>query len=163
MLAVCGCFWAGCRMVNSRKERIAALRELEFALLLLRGELESRAAALPELCVFLRERTCGAARALFSGMAAQLSMLGEERFSSLWNRAVRESGTALEDREREELLGLGEVLGRYELETQLRRLEGCCTVLHQCREEAERAYPGQRRLCLGLSAAAGLLLAIVLL
>ena len=162
-LAVLAFLWAGIRTVKSKKERITALWELELALELLRGELESRAPALPELCGFLRRRTAGTAQKLFSALDELLPVLGEEAFSTLWRSAVKKSCTMLEPVERAELAELGDVLGRYELQTQTERLRCCIMALRAHREEAQQNYPGQRRLCLGLSAAAGLLLAILFL
>ena len=111
----------------------------------------------------LSERAGGQAGTFFTLLSASLEQLGQESFSRLWSRAAEAALGCLNLEEIEEISGLGLILGRCELGRQLAALDSCTAVLRTNLREAEGAYPGQRRLSLGLGGAAGALLIIVLL
>ena len=58
---------------------------------------------------------------------------------------------------------LGDVLGRYELNEQLESIDICLDSLNRSLRGLQTQYPERRRLVLGLSAAAGILVLIVLI
>ena len=58
---------------------------------------------------------------------------------------------------------LGDVLGRYELNEQLESIDICLDSLSRSLRGLQAQYPERRRLVLGLSAAAGILVLIVLI
>ena len=61
------------------------------------------------------------------------------------------------------LRALGDVLGRYELQEQLESIDICLDSLNRSMHGLQTQYPERRRLVLGLSAAAGILVLIVLI
>lgn len=154
---------AGALVVREKRARLRCLRDLCAALDLLRGELELHGAPLPQVFNAVSRYCIGAAKGLFQGLSLELALLGEEPFSALWSRAVRKNCPQLRDRELDELERLGLALGRYELSTQLVELTACRAFLINCGEEAERVFPAERRLWLGLCVSSGAMLAILLL
>lgn len=153
---------AGLGAVGGKKRRIGVLRSLTGALERMEGELDTRVTPLPELCRLL-SADGGQAGAFFAAVAASLDRLDRLTFSQLWREAGEACLGALEPEEREELDRLGQILGRYALPEQTAAIRACRAALRGRLEAAERAYPEQRRLSLGLGASAGLLLIIVLL
>lgn len=163
LLLVAGGFSFGICALREKRSRIAALRQIEAALELLCSELELHEAPLPEAVSNAARHAEGMGKALLHALEAQFPRLGEASFAQLWTAAVTRTCVPLLPHERDELNLLGHSLGRYELSAQLRELHACCVFLEERRNAAEQAFPGERRLLLGLSAAAGAFLAILLL
>lgn len=149
--------------LKQRRERMRLLEQLSAALNMAAGELSLRALPLPRLFELLSGRAQGAAAEFFAALCDGMDRLGEENFSTLWDKAAREKLPELMPEEREELKRLGAVLGRYELERQLEALRACAAVFDGALCRARRDYPDRRRLTLGLSACAGVLLIILLI
>ena len=156
-LSAAHCYSAG------TARRVAALREMDAALAHMRAELSMRLSTLPELAALLAESEHGTAQQFFSALESALAHLGEESFPALWRKCVNEQLNALRASERDEMLRLGESLGRYELGEQLSALDLCRAQLNTSAEHAASALPDQKRLAYGLSAAAGGMLCILLL
>lgn len=154
---------AGLIFLRAKKKRLAGIKNIYFALELLHAELVTRASPLPELCRLLEARSQGAAADFFGGLSGAMSELGERDFASIWRENARESFACLNSAELDEICRLGDVLGRYELQEQASALELCLTYLRSCQATAESNYPSEKKLGLGLTMAAGLLLIVVLL
>ena len=150
-------------VLREKRASIHCLRDVTAALELLYGELELHATPLPEAISRAARYCSGGGQALFQNLAILLIKLGEETFSDLWKKAVQLSCGSLSAPELEELERLGFSLGRYELSTQLREIRSCIAKLSRCREERAQSYPLERRLWLGLSAAAGCFLVILMI
>ena len=163
LLLVAGGFSFGICALREKRSRIAALRQIEGVLALLCAELELHEAPLPEAVSNAARRADGMGRALLYELEAQFSRLGEASFAQLWTAAVSRTCVQLLPQERDELNRLGHSLGRYELSAQLLALHACRAFLEERRNGAEQAFPAERRLWLGLGAAAGAFLAILLL
>lgn len=148
--------------LKQRRERMKLLEQLSAALNTAAGELSLRALPLPRLFELLASRTQGAAETFFSALCDDMDRLGDEDFFTLWERDTREMLPGLMPDELEELSRLGAVLGRYELERQLEGLRACAAAFDEALHRARQDYPDRRRLALGLSACAGLLLIIIL-
>ena len=114
---------------------------------------------LPRLFEKLTELLEGEAAALCGRMACGLERLGERELRQIWAEALR----PLPASERKMLLPLGEVLGRYGAEEQLRAVEACRTAMERAREEAADALREKGRVYVGLSAAGAAVLAVLLL
>lgn len=149
--------------LRDKRAAIHCLRDVSAALELLYGELEMHAAPLPEAIARAAHFSRGAGKALFQNLTVLLLRLGEESFADLWRKAVQQSCRQLPPPSRDEIERLGVSLGRYELSTQLRELRSCISSLCRSREEGERSFPSERRLWLGLCAAAGCFLAILMI
>ncbi|MBR5094653.1 MAG: stage III sporulation protein AB [Oscillospiraceae bacterium] len=163
VLLSCSCLMTAALELKRRRERICSLRDLSDGMTLLQGELALRGTSLPRLFCDLEARSSGAARLLFESLGTEMERLGEERFTDIWSSCVYACTEPLEAGEREALLCLGEILGRMELEDQTAELLARRDGLRESLARAEERYPEDRRLCLGLGAAAALMLTIVLL
>ena len=155
-------FCAGIIHSLTKRQRIDNLQEICSALALMEGELGARLTPMPELIRLLAGRAPGQTGAFFSVLSASMDRLGEEDFASLWQMAVRQTMRSMEEAEREELCRLGLILGQYELEKQLAAIRTCMVVLRGGLETAQNKYLTEKKLSLGLPAAAGALLIIVL-
>lgn len=149
--------------LKQHRERMRLLEQLSAALDMAVGELSLRALPLPRLFELLSGRTQGAAAEFFSALCEGMDRLGDENFSTLWDEAATGKLPGLMPEEREELMRLGAVLGRYELERQLEALHACSAVLGDALCRTRRDYPERRRLALGMSACAGALMIILLI
>lgn len=147
----------------SQRRRVQTLSGLCAALDMAAGELSARAAPLPLLFELLGQRCEGAAAEFFHTLSGSMDRLGDEELFSLWQGAAEKNLACLNTAEREEIARLGGVLGRYEMEAQLSALHSCEAVLRASLEQARADYPNRRRLGIGMTAAAGALLVIVLL
>ncbi len=162
MLVFAGCCLYGLNLSGERRVRLTQMEELADMLELLRGELSLRAAALPELAEQLRMECRGRGAAFLEALCDKMDLLGETPFSQIWRRTCLDCCGTLAAQDREELAGLGLYLGRLELERQLQALDRCVEHFRQRIEEERRELPALTRLMLGLSAAAGALLLILL-
>ena len=149
--------------LRDKRAAIRSLRDVSAALELLYAELEMHATPLPEAIARSARYSRGNGKALFQNLTVLLLRLGEESFADLWSKAVSQSCRQLPSAALDELARLGLSLGRYELSAQLRDIRGCIALLCRTREERARSYPSERRLWLGLSAAAGCFLAILMI
>ena len=84
-------------------------------------------------------------------------------FFALWKNALGSAPALPEGEAVKALEELGTVLGRYELETQLRAVEGCRAVLCRRLDALRQSLPQTKRLTLGLSLAAAALVGIILI
>lgn len=163
ILILAACATAGYIYISSVKKRIRALEGLCAALELAAGELKTRAAPIPELCALLERRAAGAAAGFFSRVSGRLGTLGEKTFSEIWSEAVEDELAYLSPEEQQELMSLGNVLGRYELGQQEKAIAACVLALRAGLAQARESYPGQKKLGFGLPAAAGALIVVILL
>ncbi len=141
------------------KRRSEALEELAFGLGLLGFELESFRRPLPELCRHLSGQAPGAAGQLFERLCQGLEQQPGESFSGLWQKALG----PLKGPERALLLPLGAVLGRYGAPEQRRALSLCQTRLEELAAEARERHRRNGRLYLGLGAALGAGISLMML
>lgn len=159
VFAACGAM--GLMRVAGAKARMEQLAAVERALALMRGELALNLTPMPNLIEYVSLHSCGGAREFFSALLRKLSALGERELSALWTEAAAETLGLLGVEERAELDALGQILGRAELSEQLSAIERCERCFDGALKSARIEYPTHRRLTLGVSAAAGLLLVIV--
>ncbi len=151
------------RHIGSKKRGAACLASFCAMLEQLGGLLGREAAPMPELIGELIPRSDGAAEVFLRALAASMDRLGEYSFCALWKNALG-AAPALSDREAAQALEeLGTVLGRYELETQLRAVESCRAVLCRRLDAQRQSLPQTKRLTLGLSLAAAALVGIILI
>ena len=160
---VLGCLGGALRTAKNRENGILALREMCAALKLMQGELSLTSTPIPALFSLLKGRTQGSAAVFFGELSEQMDRLGEDRLAELWAASVRSRCGMLAPPEREALTELGEVLGRYDPDMQALAIDRCWREMHERLQQAEKAFPDQRRLLLGLGLSAGLLLGILLL
>lgn len=151
------------RRIGAQKREMEALGSFCAMLQQLDGALGSEAPPMPELICTLTQRCSGAAMLFLRTLGASMDRLGESSFSELWRDAVK-AASALSDRDAVQALNeLGSVLGRYELDTQLGSVRTCRAALDRRMETLRQELPQTKRLTLGLSLAASVLLGIILI
>lgn len=160
-LVAAGSAAIGMVTVISQKRHIQLLDELCASLRLMSAELGTRLRPLPELICELSEKG-DSVSGFYGDIAGRLDFIGETDFSVLWSDAV-ENIQLLSADERETMNRLGAVLGRYELREQLDSIDICLDALTRSVLGLRAEYPCRRRLFLGLSAAAGLMILIILI
>jgi len=144
----------GAKALRAQAERA---RQLARMLELMRFELERFKTPLPDLFGALEARTDGTAAELCGRVSACLAAV-DVRFSAAWRFACEN----LSKQEREILLPLGEILGRYGAEEQAAALDAALSDMRRLAEERRMELRDKSRLFLGLGAACGLLAAVLL-
>ena len=157
--AACASF--GVISVKGMKRHIELLGALCGSLRYISAEIGTRLRPLPALIAELAGRG-DAAGEFYTRLAGKLDSIGEVDFSALWASSL-ECLTPLSRDELSALRALGDVLGRYELQEQLESIDICIDTLSRSLRALQAQYPDGRRLALGLSAAAGILVLIVLI
>ena len=158
--AFCG---FGILIWNEKKRAYETLAQLCFSLELTASELASRSSPLPELIKLLSERVGRRAAEFYKELYSTLPLLGDRDFSLLWTEAVKKTLGSLTAAEQEEFVRLGYILGRYELQEQISAVKTTLIFFIARRDSAQAKSVEEKKLSLGLTAAAGALLAIVLL
>lgn len=156
-------FLLALNLTGRRKAEIDCLAELCRGLELIRAELGSRLTPMPELLGLLEDQCAGEAGNFFRTVGCALPLLEEKDFSTLWSLAADEVLRCLGQRELDIIKKVGAVLGKYELSEQLNVIGSCLRELRAGEEKLREAYPQNRRLFFGLSAAAGGFIIILLL
>lgn len=143
-----------------RLSRRAGMREALCRMLAMLGfELGRFRTPLPALFELLARRLDGEGAALCRRTAEGLETLGERDFSQIWEAALE----PLPEQERDILLPLGTVLGRYDAQEQAQAVARCLRDMELARDSA-RAEAGEKgRVYTALGGAAGVMLSILLL
>lgn len=127
---------------------------------LLRGEIVSRLAPMPEAAERLARYGPEPARGFYAAVCAGLENLGGAEFSEIWRRAL--GLLDLPDPARAAMENLGGSLGRYGAAEQAAAISACEQELRREAESAAQEAQVMGGLRAGLAAGAGLILAIVL-
>lgn len=150
---LCGLTAAG--RLRARQRRCEALCQM---MALMGYELERFHTPLPELFLSLGARLTGAPGLLCRKLAAGLGK-EDARFSDLWARAIE----GLPPREREILAPLGQVLGRYGTQEQQAAVAECLRRMREQNDALRDAAAQRGRVYVGVCAAGGLMLAVLLI
>lgn len=153
----------GLGAVGTLDARAKGLTALTAALGLLEGELSFRLPAMPQLFASLARRAPEPAGAFFAACARGMDTLGERPFEEIWAGAAAETPMGLAAEDREILLELGSVLGRYGAEDQRRAVEGARARLeaNAQRVRAERRRQGRAYGTMGLALGAFLTILLI--
>ncbi len=149
----------GAKAARRQKRRGESLAELAFGLGLLGFELESFQRPLPELCRRLAGQAPGAAGALYRCLCRAMDESPGAGFADCWQAALAE----LRAPERALLGPLGGVLGRYGAAEQRQALSLCRERLEELAAEARESYRRSARLYIGLGAALGAGISLMML
>lgn len=149
--------------LSEDKKSISALKELCNAIDVICGELSSKQSPVYELTLCAASHTCGDVNRFFTYINESLANLGEKRFSEIWETASIEHLSFIDEDCRDELIHLGDILGRYELNEQLNALNAFKIRLLKTFENKLENYPARKKLSIGVSATVSALLIIVLL
>ena len=153
----------GCAaLLREKKKSQEDCRSLADALELLRGELSFVGIPLNQGIERARAHAHGAGKEFLAAVYESFDSLGEHSFGEIWDKALTNLGPRLPDDPISELRKLGSVLGRFDLELQLRSLDVCVLQLREQWQRQSNAYPSQRRVAFGLSISLSVLLVILL-
>ena len=150
---------AGLLAADRLRNRAELRAELCRMLDLMEFELGRFHTPLPTLFDTLARQMEGDTAKLCCRMREGLAHLGEQDLAWIWADAL----DVLPGDERKLLLPLGQVLGRYGAEEQLRAIAACCQAMERARDEAQTALRDKGRVYVGLSAAGAAALAVLLL
>lgn len=161
LVGMVGLAW---QAVGRLSERVETLRSLQGAMAYLEEELAFRLTPLPKLVAHLaKTRQGGATGEFFQAVLAGLEQAEGAGFAQSWSGAAHSTLVMLKEEERQELAELGEVLGRYDAQTQIQALRLAGERLAGCyiRAQEERQRLGKVYLALGV--AGGLMTVLVLI
>lgn len=150
--------WSGILAAKRASEETARCGGWCRMLELMAFELERFRTPLPDLFASLALRLEGTPRRLCEAISLELAAGGKE-FRSVWRGEVENLSAA----EREVLLPLGEVLGRFGAEEQSAALESAKEQMERLWQERQNGLRDRRRVCFGVLSAGGILLAILLI
>lgn len=162
ILIMASAFLACVLLLREKKKRQEAYRSLAAALELLRGELSTGGIPLDLGVERAYLHAEGPGKACLSAVRDGFPELGESSFAEIWDKALRETCSWLSPDTQTELKKLGGVLGRFDLDLQLRSLDACVSDLKEQWQRLRNEYPSQRRVSLGLSFGLSALLVILL-
>ena len=152
----------GINYVSARKDRLAELDSFISMLELIKAELVSNQSPLPVILHKISENICGKASDFAKLMLLNLSVLGEKGFDRIWTESLRACEPSFSNEEQQAIMKLGAILGKYEIKFQSQAIDESLWLLKKHEESCSAAYPQVKRLSLGLSVSAGLMLAIIL-
>lgn len=161
LLAFLGCCAAGAVRASAARRRLDALSALCEALCLMKSELGTRLSTIPDMAERASGQTRGTVKDFFTALSARMDELGHVELAQLWAECAAAELSVLAGAEAREFAALGAVLGRCDADMQLAAISACEAYLRAALEHARGDYPQQRRLSLGIAAAAGALLVIV--
>lgn len=154
---------AGLAAVQRLGARVRLLAAFLTALDIMLAELTFNLTPLPELMQLLSRRAAAPVRPFFAHCARLLQRLGEESFLALWQKTVNDMGAEWRAGERDALMDLGAVLGRYDTKGQARALTLAKTRMEALLTRAEGERLRQGRVFGALGAASGLAIVIILI
>lgn len=160
MIGMIGLAW---RAVGRLGERAELLRGLQGTVSYLEEELSFRHTPLPRLFAYLGQSRRKPIGSFFQAVLRELETAGTSSFQQCWEKAVREELPWLKEEERQTLEELGEVLGRYDAQTQAKALELAGRRLADAYLEAQAQRQRLGKVYLALGAAGGLVTVLVLI
>ena len=154
---ICGYIYA-----EKKNERIKTLESFCEMMELMQGELESRLSSLPDMVRELMNRVDGPAAVFLESLNEALHFLGEKGLGDIWVDSCAEAFGFLDEGEKKVFYSLSNVLGKYDVSRQIASLDDCIGQFGQALSREKLDYPQVRKLSLGVSLSAGVLLTIML-
>lgn len=154
----------GASFSNDLKGRCMELRLLKQMIYMLRGEIKYTKTPLPEAFASIAVRMKEPFGSFLEELAKQLASLENQSFGELWNNQIKAqlSGSHLKREDKEQLGGLGEVLGYLDMEMQLSSIDLYLEQLELRIQDAQRAAQTKQKLYQSLGVAGGIFLVILL-
>lgn len=163
LMIIAGCVTIGGITLHERRVRVETLYALCAALRTMRAELITRLAPLPEVFHALAENGAGAAEEFFAALYTDMDALGECGLAAIWQGACLRTLGSLRGDEMAAISALGAQLSLGSAEAAAEAVEACEGVLHAAYLREKERLPQARRLCIGVPAAAGAMLVILLI
>lgn len=163
VMVITGMLGLAWRAVGRLGERVELLRGLQGAAAYLEEELAFRFTPLPELFRHLTDSRHGPVGGFFRAVLRGLDAPGAQALRECWTRAAGETLSLLREPERQTWEELGQVLGRYDAQTQAKALALAGQRLAQAYTDALGDRQRLGRVYLALGAAGGLVTVLVLI
>ena len=146
------------------RRRVRILTDLIASLMTVKAEITVRMTPLPELLEGLGRLAPLSVRGFYGRVAQSVQFLGECSFAELWLHAIEKSEElGLKVDELRELIALGTSLGRYGVAEQAAAIDLCISRLNAMLELAREEALTSGKLFIGLSAAGGIVAAVILI
>ena len=145
------------------RRRPAQIRQLQFALTVLAGEIRFRQTPLPVALRAVAAATSAPVGQLFSDLAAALAAADGRGLSWAWRQVKPGRGLALAPEDLTLLGSLMQVLGASSVAEQAKQLELHLLHLRQLEKEAERSRTANEKIWRYLGVFSGLALVLILL
>lgn len=163
VLIIFGCTAAGIKKARSLSELDRTYSELISALSLIKNEISSRAAPLDDILRVAAETTTGAAGRFILCVEDGFTKLGEESFCGIWSAAAESCLDIISERALTAVKVLGCSLGKYNGSMQCSALDRCINEISAEQKSLREMLCANRRMYVGIGAASGLIIAIVLI
>lgn len=151
----------GVQCVRRRQMEQRQLRQFFTAFYGMERELRCRSPDLAELLRQAAEQANGAVRQFFQSCRDALCQLESHAFGAIWAEQLTQVPFQLPQSDREVLLTVGNVLGRYDTDTQCRALHYAAETLEQAWKTGETTLRKRNQLSMTLSVAGGLLVLVL--
>lgn len=162
LMIVFACTAAGLMKSRSLTQLDRLYTELTAVLGIIKSEISSRTAPMDEIIELISVGQAGCIEP-FTGLLKQgFTNLGESSFGSIWSNAVSKGLDGISPRSELALKSLGGTLGRYEAAEQAAAIERCITVISAEQSNLQSGLCANKRMYIGIGAASGLMLAIML-
>lgn len=155
--------YSGFCIAKTKRNRLAALRELNSALGILYAELNTRLSPMDKIAADLASSDGRYSPCFFGKVHERMGSIGEKRFCEIWSESAREVFSFLERDELNDLCALASVLGTYEISEQLSAIELCRVAIAKKAELAETELAKNERTSIGVCSALGVLAAVALI
>lgn len=155
--------YSGFYIAKMKRERLAALRELNSALGILYAELNSKLSPMDDIASNLASTDGRYAPCFFRKVHERMCSIGEMRFCEIWSESAREVFNCLERDELNNLCALAYVLGAYEISEQLSSIELCRASIAKKAELAGAELIKNERTSIGVCSVLGILAAVALM
>lgn len=153
----------GFSMAETVRQRPQQLRQLQFALSLLQGEIRYRHTPLPSALGLVARRISGPVGGLFQALADVLARADGRGMDWAWEQVREHQGLVLTLDDRAVLDSLMPVLGGGGVEEQVRQLNLHLEQLRQAEQAAERWRQNNEKMWCYLGVFAGIALVLILL
>lgn len=158
-----GSVGVGLSAIRRLERRVTALRSLVDALQVMKCEMEFQAPTMEELLFAAAQRAAEPASRFLNRCAQELERGDQRRFFELWENCASDELPELAFDDREILLSLGGILGRYDTEGQKEAIAAARARLFSCLNEAMEARQRKGRVYGALSVSAGMFVLILLI
>ena len=143
--------------------RMRILRDFLQDFRLLHNELTSNLSSVPELIEFLSQKGGHTTRPAYISIHEELNMHAVALFHDDWCRSMKRYTKYLSSEEYNQLLTIGDILGKYILEEQLSAINNSICLFEESLSKEKSIYPEKKKLNLGIGTSLGMILVILLI
>ena len=163
LILIISALFVGVSRAKEEKHKVKTLRELCSALDIFKNEICANKTPIGKVAAMESLKAFSNLRPFFTELEYQFESLGEKRFTDIWSESVLKTLKQIPEKSKNELIALGNSLGRYDSDLQRAVIERCIQVLKSECEELERGLSDNEKMYIGLYGGAGLILALALI